>query len=95
MSTTNTNESAAAASSSGVTQKAKKAAGWVTGLLTGWGIPGTIARIIAGAIVGAIATAAAFTGTGCTASYKQTAAGDVDYSHSLTLPLPVETSSDK
>lgn len=83
MNTTNTNE------------KAKKAAGWVTGLLTGWGIPGTIARIIAGAIVGAIATAAALTGTGCTASYKQTAAGDVDYSHSLTLPLPVETSSDK
>lgn len=83
MSTTNKNE------------KAKKAAGWVTGLLTGWGIPGTIARITAGAIVGAIATAAALTGTGCTASYKQTADGDVDYSHSLTLPLPVETSSDK
>lgn len=83
MSTTNTNE------------KAKKAAGWVTGLLTGWGIPGTIARIIAGAIVGAIATAAALTGTGCNASYKQTADGAVDYSHSLTLPLPVETSSDK
>lgn len=83
MSTTNTNE------------KAKKAAGWMTGLLTGWGIPGTIARIIAGAIVGAIATAAALTGTGCTASYKQTAAGDVDYSHALTLPLPVDNSSDK
>lgn len=83
MSTTNKNE------------KAKKAAGWVTGLLTGWGIPGTIARIIAGAIVGAIATAAALTGTGCTASYKQTADGAVDYSHRLTLPLPVETSSDK
>lgn len=60
---TNTNESAAAASSSGVTQKAKKAAGWVTGLLTGWGIPGTIARILAGAIIGALATAAALTGT--------------------------------
>ena len=43
--------------------KAKKAAGWVTGLLTGWGIPGTIARILAGAIIGAIATAAALTGT--------------------------------
>jgi len=52
MSTTNTNE------------KAKKAAGWVTGLLTGWGIPGTIARILAGAIIGALATAAALTGTG-------------------------------
>lgn len=48
------------------TQKAKKAAGWVTGLLTGWGIPGTIARILAGAIVGAIATAVALTGTDCT-----------------------------
>ncbi len=83
MSTTNTNE------------KAKKAAGWVSGLLTGWGIPGTIARILAGAIIGAIATAAALTGTGCTASYKQTAEGAVEYSHALTLPLPVESASDK
>lgn len=83
MSTTNTNE------------KAKKAAGWVTGLLTGWGIPGTIARIIAGAIIGAVATALALTGTGCTASYKQTAEGAVEYSHALTLPLPVESASDK
>jgi len=83
MTTTNKNE------------KAKKAAGWVTGLLTGWGIPGTIARILAGAIVGAIATAVALTGTGCTASYKQTAEGAVEYNHALTLPLPVETSSDK
>lgn len=37
------------------TQKARKAAGWVTGLLTGWGIPGTIARILTGAIIGAAA----------------------------------------
>ena len=83
MTTTNKNE------------KAKKAAGWVTGLLTGWGIPGTIARILAGAIIGAIATAATLTGTGCTASYKQTAEGAVEYSHALTLPLPVESASDK
>ena len=34
--------------------KTTQAAGWVTNLLTGWGIPGTIARIIAGAIIGAI-----------------------------------------
>ena len=92
---TNTNESAAAASSTGVTQKAKKAAGWVTGLLTGWGIPGTIARILAGAIIGAVATVFALTGTGCTASYKQTAEGAVEYNHALTLPLPVENTSEK
>lgn len=76
-------------------EKAEKVAGWLTGLLTGWGIPGTLARIVAGAIIGALATAAALSGSGCTASYKQTAEGAVDYCHSLTLPLPVDTSTDK
>lgn len=76
-------------------EKAEKAAGWLTGLLTGWGIPGTLARIVAGAIIGALATAAALGSSGCTACYKQTAEGTVDYCHSLTLPLPVDTSTDK
>ncbi|MGN0836204.1 MAG: hypothetical protein ACI4OS_02080 [Akkermansia sp.] len=84
MSTTNNNE------------RAEKAAGWITGLLTGWGIPGTIARIVAGAIIGALATAAALGSSGCTASFKQqTAAGSVDYSHALVLPLPIDTANDK
>lgn len=81
--------------STNTNEKAKKAAGWVTGLLTGWGIPGTIARILAGAIIGAVATVFALTGTGCTASFKQTAEGAVEYSHALTLPIPVESSSGK
>lgn len=66
--------------------KAAQAAGWVTALLTGWGIPGTIARILAGAIIGALATAAALTGTGCTTSYTQTADGSFSYRSAITIP---------
>ena len=36
------------------TEKAKKAAGFVTGLLTGWGVPANWARVITGAIIGAV-----------------------------------------
>lgn len=74
--------------------KTTQAAGWVTNLLTGWGIPGTIARILAGAIIGAICAAYAITGTGCTAAYTQTADGDVSYTGTV-IPLPLDTINDK
>lgn len=48
--------------------KATKAAGFFTRLLTGWGVPGGIARIIAGAILGALGALAALTQSGCTAT---------------------------
>ena len=71
------------------TEKATRAAGWVTGLLTGWGVPGSIARILAGAAIGAIAAIVATTANGCTAHFKQDAAG-VEYHHSL---LPINTTN--
>lgn len=69
------------------TEKAKKAAGFVTGLLTGWGVPANWARIITGAIIGAVAAVVAMTGTGCTAAYTQSAAGDISVTGCIVLPI--------
>lgn len=45
-------------------EKASKAAGCISGLLTGWGVPGAVARIIAGAIIGAVAAYLALSQSG-------------------------------
>lgn len=55
-------------------EQATKAAGWLTGLLTGWGIPGSIARILSGAIIGAAIAVMAMAGSSCTTTYSQTTA---------------------
>ena len=47
-------------------EKAEKAAGFLTGLFTGWGIPANWAKVIAGAIIGALIAAGAITSTSCT-----------------------------
>lgn len=41
---------------------------WLTGILTGWGIKESWAKIIAGAIIGALIAAGAITSTSCTAT---------------------------
>lgn len=64
-------------------EQARKAAGFITGLLTGWGVPANWARVITGAIIGAVATVVAMTSTGCTASYTQTADGTIQYNGAL------------
>lgn len=66
-----------------------RAASFLTRLLSGWGVPGGIARIIAGGIIGAFAALYALGATGCTTSYSQNAQGEVSYSGSLVLPEPV------
>ena len=73
------------------TEKAKRAAGFVTGLLTGWGVPANWARVITGAIIGAGAAIAAMTSTGCTASYTQKADGTIQYNGAL-VPIVEPTS---
>lgn len=40
-------------------------ASWLTGLLSGWGIKESWAKIIAGAVIGALAAAGLLTVTGC------------------------------
>ncbi len=70
-----------------------KTAGLITRLLTGWGIPGSIARIIAAALAAAIITAATMAETGCTAAYSQrvTAEGITETTYSGELnPLPLD-----
>ena len=47
-------------------EKVDKAAGFLTGIFTGWGIPANWAKVIAGAIIGALVAAGVITGTGCT-----------------------------
>lgn len=66
--------------------KTTKAAGFFTSLFAGWGVPGGIARILAGAVIGALAALAALTQSGCTADYHQNADG-VDFSGSLVFPI--------
>lgn len=75
--------------------QAERAASFLTRLLSGWGVPGGIARIIAGGIIGALAALYALSSTGCTASYAQNAEGDRSYSASIVLPEPITVTPNK
>lgn len=44
------------------TETAEKAAGFFSGLLTGWGVKAVWAKVIVGAVMGALAAAGIFTG---------------------------------
>ena len=59
---------------------------WLTGLLTGWGIKESWAKLIAGAVIGALCAAGVLTVSNCTASYTQTAAGDISFSGTVVTP---------
>lgn len=92
MNNESTKQPAAAASSSGEASNAAKAANFVTGLLTGWGVPAAWAKVLSGAIIGAAIGALVAVGvlTGCTTSYTQTAAGDISYTGSIVIPVEPE-----
>lgn len=68
------------------TDKAKESAGWLSSLLTGWGVPGSVARILAGAIIGAVAAYVTLTQTICTANYTSGASG-VHFEGTLAQPV--------
>lgn len=63
----------------------KEKAKWLTGLLTGWGISESWAKIIAGAIIGALIAAGALTATGCVTTYEQTADG-IHWQGAIIIP---------
>ncbi len=65
--------------------KAEKAAGFIAGLLTGWGVPANWARIIAGAVIGAALTAVTMYTTSCTVDFTQTADGSTF--HGTLVPV--------
>lgn len=69
--------------------QAARAASFLTRLLSGWGVPGGIARILAGAIIGALAALYALSAAGGPAGYSQNAAGDRSFSGSVVLPDPL------
>jgi hypothetical protein len=74
-----------------MTNKTKNAHTWLTGLLTGWGIKESWAKVLAGAIIGAAIAAGVLTLHGCSVEYSQTAEG-VRYHGCI---VPVERSSGK
>lgn len=73
-------------------EHAAKAANFVTGLLTGWGVPAAWAKAVSGAIIGAAIGALVAVGvlTGCTTTYSQSAAGDISYTGSIVIPVEPE-----
>lgn len=65
----------------------KKTHTWLTGLLAGWGVKESWAKILAGAIVGALCAAGVLTLDGCTVRYTQNAEG-IKYSGTVVTPVP-------
>ena len=49
----------------------KDTRGFLTALFTGWGVPGSLARILTGAILGALSALWALSQSGCVAEYTQ------------------------
>lgn len=60
---------------------------WLTSLLTGWGVKECWAKVIAGAIIGALCAAGVLALDGCTVSYRQNAEG-IEYSGTVVTPVP-------
>lgn len=67
----------------------EKAANWLVKVLTGWGVPGMLARVLAGAIVGAVAGWYLATATGCTVSYTKLPDGTVRAQGAVVRPVTV------
>ena len=69
-------------------EKAKVAHGKLTQWLTGLGVPANWAKVGAGLIVGGVIGALATCQQSCTASYTQTAAGDIAAKVTIVEPEP-------
>lgn len=76
-------------------EKAQKAAGFFSGLLTGWGVPANWARVIAGAVVGAVCACFAVVSAGCTTAYTQTGADGASTSWQGAIVLPANPKNTK
>ena len=78
-------------------QHAAKAANFLSGLLTGWGVPAAWAKAVSGAIIGATIGALVAVGvlTSCTTTYRQSADGAVEYTRTINLPTPYKVITGK
>lgn len=68
------------------TPAAEQPAGILARILTGWGLPGSLARILAGAILGALSALWAVSQTGCLAEWTQGADGSSSWTGRVELP---------
>lgn len=66
----------------------KEKLNWLASLLTGWGVKESWAKLLAGAIVGALAAVGVLSLDSCTATYTQTAAGDIAARVTIVEPEP-------
>lgn len=69
-------------------QKAEVAHGKLAEWLAGFGVPGNWAKVISGAVIGGVIGALATCQQSCTASYTQTAAGDIAAKVTIVEPDP-------
>ena len=60
---------------------------YLTAIFTGWGIPGGIARIISGAVLGALSAFWALSQTGCTVEWTLSPDGASTW-HGSVMPNP-------
>lgn len=60
---------------------------WLESLLSGWGVKQSWAKIIAGAVIGALAAAGLLT-SGCTATVNQTQADGTSTSGTISIVIP-------
>ena len=67
-------------------QKAKTAHSKLTAWLTGLGVPANWAKVGAGLVIGGTIGALATCQQSCTASYTQTAAGDIGFRGTVVVP---------
>lgn len=67
--------------------KEEKTTSFLTGLLTGWGIKESWAKIIAGAVLGALAAAGILT-TGCATTFSQSNADGSATNFTGTIIIP-------
>lgn len=75
--------------------QAHEAASKLSTLFTGWGIPGGIARILAGAVIGALAAVAIMSQSGCTVKLDIMPSGEKHIDSSFMLPQPVTVTNQK
>ncbi len=68
----------------------KEKANWLAGLLSGWGIKESWAKIIAGALIGALAAAGILTQTGCAVDITRAADGSLSLRGSVIQPVTVQ-----
>lgn len=67
-------------------EQAKAAHGKLTAWLARFGVPGNWAKVISGAVIGGVIGVLATCQQSCTASYSQSAAGDITFKGTVVVP---------